>query len=169
MREYNGNVYMTDDNGKVYKRTSVGGYSSLGTLTDSNGNGLGVYEDTIYVATNNGISSIDTADDSVSSDIFKSETSEASTMNDEWVAASTYTTPTSISETSANKYTWTAAAASIIGISLRVVAKGTGNWTVTLHNNSNVVIATLTVASADIATNNVNRFLLIRIFCLCLF
>ncbi len=44
-------------------------------------------------------------------------------------------------------------------VKVQVIAPGTGNWTMTLHDDANNILATTTVANANITANTLNEFL----------
>ena len=66
-------------------------------------------------------------------------------------AGQTYTNTTSISETAANKKTFTPAKDPQKSIAILVAGIGSGNWTITVHNSLNVQIATVTIANSSMA------------------
>jgi hypothetical protein len=61
----------------------------------------------------------------------------------------TYTLPTAIAETVANKVFFTPTKEPLKSISVKVDTIGTGDWTLTLHDSSNIVIASKTVLNAN--------------------
>lgn len=65
----------------------------------------------------------------------------------------TYAVPTSISESAVNTLPVYPSGVYIEGFSIFVGAKGTGNWTVTLHDSANNVIASKTIANASIPSS----------------
>ena len=66
----------------------------------------------------------------------------------------TYTLPTTISEASTDKVLFTPAKDPQKSIQFNIDTIGTGNWTVTIHDSSNNVIATSTVANANLHTGD---------------
>lgn len=72
--------------------------------------------------------------------------------------AQTYTTPVAISETATNMRTFTTDIEPLFQIGVKVTAKGTGNWTLTLHDDVNNVLATSTIANASLTNGAVNYF-----------
>ncbi len=73
--------------------------------------------------------------------------------------AGTYSVPTSISETDANKCIFLPDQSPMIAIDLRFRAKpGSGNVTVTVHDSQNKVIASSTLAAAAVSTSDTTRF-----------
>ncbi len=75
-----------------------------------------------------------------------------------FVAVNTYTPPVAISETATNKQTFAPTKSKMTRIGIYPVAKGTGNWTVTVHDASNVVQASITIANASLTNGAVNYF-----------
>jgi len=67
-------------------------------------------------------------------------------------SGNTYTTPTAISEASTARKTFTPNKDPQKSIAVLVAAVGTGNWTLTVHDSLNNVIATKTVTNADMTT-----------------
>lgn len=63
-----------------------------------------------------------------------------------------YTLKTALSETSTDKIPFTPTKEPFKSLALDVGATGSGNWTVTVHDELNVEVATMTVAHADMAT-----------------
>lgn len=68
------------------------------------------------------------------------------------LTGNTYTLLTAISESSANKIAFTPVNDPQASVGFYVDTKGTGNWTVTVHDQQNRVIATSTIANANIPT-----------------
>ena len=70
----------------------------------------------------------------------------------------TYTLPTSISETAVNTLDFTPVNDPQASVGFYVDTKGTGDWTVTVHNEQNVVVASATVANASIPSSGFIEF-----------
>lgn len=75
-----------------------------------------------------------------------------------FVAVNTYTPPVAISETATNKQTFVPTKSKLTRIWIYPVAKGTWNWTVTVHDASNVVQAVITIANASLTNGVVTYF-----------
>ncbi len=75
-----------------------------------------------------------------------------------FVAVNTYTPPVAISETATNRQTFVPTKSKLTRIWIYPVAKGTWNWTVTVHNASNVVQAVITIANASLTNGVVTYF-----------
>lgn len=63
----------------------------------------------------------------------------------------TYTTPVAITETSTHRKTFVPAKDPQKSIAVLVAAKGTGNWTITVHDAFNNTITSATIANANVA------------------
>lgn len=70
-------------------------------------------------------------------------------------AGNTYTTPTAINENSTNRKTFTPAKDPQKSVAVLVAAKGTGAWTITIHDAFNNTIATSTITNANMTTGYV--------------
>ena len=67
--------------------------------------------------------------------------------------ANTYTLPvTPISEAAGNKCTFTPVYTGVVKIAVYMMVKGTGDWTLTLHNAANTTLAQYTIANAQISS-----------------
>jgi hypothetical protein len=62
----------------------------------------------------------------------------------------TYSVPTTISETIANKVSIVPQKEPLKSISVKIAAVGTGDWTLTLHDSTNTVVASKTVTNANL-------------------
>ena len=67
-------------------------------------------------------------------------------------SGNTYTTPTAINENATNRKTVTPAKDPQKGVAFLIASKGSGDWTVTVHDQFNNVIATETVTNANLST-----------------
>jgi len=73
--------------------------------------------------------------------------------------ANTYTTPVApVSETATNKCSFTPTKTGILAIAVYVVAKGTGDWSLTLHDASNNVLGSFTFPNASLTNGAWNYF-----------
>jgi hypothetical protein len=66
-------------------------------------------------------------------------------------SSQTYTPPTAIAETATNRKTFTPEKDPQKSLSVLIASVGTGNWTVTVHDQYNNTVATVTVANAALA------------------
>lgn len=65
----------------------------------------------------------------------------------------TYTLGTTVTEQDIHKQYFESDIEPLVKIRVQVGAKGTGNWTLTLHDDANNVLATSTIANADVTSN----------------
>lgn len=72
---------------------------------------------------------------------------------------STYTVPTAISEATTDQLPFTPVNDPQKSMDINVSAKGTGNWTLTIHDQTNRVIATQTILNANMATSGYQEFI----------
>lgn len=70
----------------------------------------------------------------------------------------TYTPPTTISETATNKYAFKPQFDPMENVQFYVTTKGTGDWTVTVHDANNFVVASQTVTNANLINGQMNNF-----------
>lgn len=70
----------------------------------------------------------------------------------------TYAPPTAINESQVNERFFQSDIEPLAKISVFVVTKGTGDWTLTLHDGSNNVLGTSTVTNANLVENTFNDF-----------
>lgn len=158
--------YAVGDQGNIYKITS----SEVWSLDRSGatvghgaaGQGLGYLPDAMYYATattlgrKNTLSGTPTYDDDVISNGVDNV--------DVSVTASgqTYTTPAAISETATNEFIFQGVNIltkdPIKAIALFVTSKGTGDWTITLHDSLNNTLGTATIVNASLTNGAMNTF-----------
>ena len=74
-------------------------------------------------------------------------------------AGQTYTVPTTITESGTNMVSFTPTKDPLKSISVLVATKGTGNWTLTLHDFSNTVVSTVTITNANLFAGVQNEFI----------
>ena len=155
---YNTNRYFYDLGGNIYQCTSSDTFSNLRTVSGSQGQGLGLLDDYLYYAGNitlgrygrlSGTPAF--TDNFLADNTTDLDQSQALTGN-------TYAVPTSISETATNRQTFTPQYDPINRISVYVVDKGTGNWTITVHDAANNNLGSATIANASLTNSALNVF-----------
>lgn len=154
--------YMTDDGGNIYKITS----SETWTLDRSGatiangaaGQGLCGFANGLYYATSTTIGQKYPLsgtpaynDDLLSDGVLNLDLSVSA-------SGQTYTTPAAIAETAANKLSITPTKDPLLTVAIYVTAKGTGNWTVTIHDSGNNSLGTATIANASLTNGAMNSF-----------
>jgi hypothetical protein len=89
---------------------------------------------------------------------FPAPTTRADIDQQATTTGSTYTVPTSISEASTGRKTFTPKKDPQKSIAVNIASKGTGNWTLTVHDQYNNVIASKTIANS-LLTTGFNEFI----------
>lgn len=164
-----GVIYAVGSGGTIYKRTTAGVWSSEATI------GVGTFgldyrrdTDSIYASTNKAVSLYNQI--SVSPAMYMgyygqsySQYDNSSTVgfnvNSYQVGSTfTYTPPTAIVESQVNERFFQTDIEPLVKISIFVVAKGSGNWTLTLHDGLNNVLGTSTITNASLTNNTFNDF-----------
>lgn len=154
------NKYFYADDGKIYKQTSGGVWSldhTVPTSLDDDiadpaaGQGMAIYDDYLFFASSIQIGR-------------KGPLSVSSTYRDSYFGSSidtsdqsatgtgqTYTTPVAISETAANRFSFTPERDSLYSVVITIAAVGTGNWTVTVHDSLENTICSVTKTNGELA------------------
>lgn len=160
-QEYSGTTYSYGDSGKIYKRTSGGTWSNPKTVSDSHGNGLEIFSDEIFYAGDKMLgksSGLASGSPTFEDDYFVGEIYEADDGFNNSAASNTYTLTTAVNEGATHKFTFTADYVKYSGLVFNVAAKGTGAWTIVLHDASNVVKGTVTITNATMPTSGYTEF-----------
>lgn len=71
---------------------------------------------------------------------------------------STYAVPTAISEVAADQLPFTPAVDPQKSMDIKIAGKGTGDWTITIHDQQNRTIASKTITSANMASGGFQEF-----------
>jgi hypothetical protein len=154
--------YVYDEGGNIYSVSTSDLFTNIRTVSGSTGEGLKVFQNYLYYA--GGITfgrygkldgSPTFSDDflkttlgiAYSTDAFDKDPGSSAGFNG---TGNTYTTPVAISETATNRQTFTPTKEPIRAIQVKAVAKGTGNWTVTVHDEFNNVVGTSTITNASL-------------------
>lgn len=160
MVEYQSDVWMYGDTGKLYKRTTVPAYTNPKTVSSSHGNGMQIFRtlnnDALWYAGDSSLGKATTLTGTAvfTDNYFKSNTYEIDTQSGD-VFVGDYTTPTSITENAANTRSFTPTYGNISGMAIYVTSKGTGDITITVHDSSNNVVAQKTVLNSSIPSGTV--------------
>lgn len=146
--------------GHIYKETSGGTWSDEKTVSDSHGNGICVFNDYIYYASDKALGRYGLLSGTPAfEDDFLVSVSNEIDQSLVQSAANTYTVTTGVNEGATHKQTFTAGVDNITGVTVLVVAKGTGNVTLVVHNSSNVIVASKTILTADLEASAWTRFM----------
>lgn len=173
----NGVRYVMGANGMLGRLTGTN-YSSIANLSGASGHGL-VYNqqsDQLYMTGQQSVSMYGKVSSSVSSPTFRLQNFAHSVSTNQGVitlfnpadlaydgalrssATNTYNVPISLSEAVGQFCFFAPDIEPFYSISQFIVAKGTGDWTLTLHDSLNVVQASVTVTNANLTNNAYNEF-----------
>lgn len=164
------NRYFLGDAGKVYKETSGGAWSNIFSiatgLTDEGrnyvtpgGQGLAVYNDGLFYSTDRSIGRWGKLSLTPANIVDYFESLDLDFDQYQALSGQTYTLAVTIVESSTTKFSFTPTIDPISSISINVDTKGTGNWTLTLHDVDNHVLASKTITNANVANGSTNTFL----------
>lgn len=157
-----GEKYAVGDRGYIYKVATNGVWSVKGQMLENDSGGSLLYRsdlDHVYVPGVNTIARIKrvSTDDVYEPTWFTYVTSTCSTCTASG-GTNTYTTPIAISESTEHKRAFTTDIEPLHSIGVLVDTKGTGNWTLTLHDDVNNTLATSTISNASLSQGNINYF-----------
>lgn len=153
--------YAVGDAGNVYKITTSGVWSLIGKLNEASGAGI-LYRsdvDMIYISGQTSIARIKNVSTTpvLELNFFQRGVSTATTCT-KTGGTNTYTPPTAINESAANMRAFTSDIEPFYSIKVKVVSKGTGNWTLTLHDDANNSLGSATITNAILNTSQLNEF-----------
>lgn len=150
-----GNTYeFSRDSGKIWKRDSGGTHTLVHTTTPDKGEakclGAEEYNGYIYWATEKRLHRIPISGTSNWGTNAEEDVAELNVDLDFGAVSDTYNVPTSISEASSDLKQITPAKSPYEAVAIYVQSKGTGNWTLTIHDSSNNTVASVTVLNVDL-------------------
>jgi hypothetical protein len=161
----NGDIYAIGDLGNFYKRAAdTGLWVHIDALGEASGGSL-VYrsdQDAILIPLQTKVAqygpvagtptpaiiSVNKYAQSVSTDFHA--TSSGGTL--------TYTVPTAITENFTDQSSFLPDIEPLYSIKVKIVVKGSGNWTLTLHDGANNVLGTSTIPNGSLNSNALNEF-----------
>lgn len=155
-----GTTYWLGDSGFFYRRTTAGVWSTRGKL-DNGAFGLSYRSDVdkIFACSTKTVSEFSPVS---SNPVFKLSKYGASASTDSNAVSTggmkTTTLDTSFNEGSTSRQDFASDVEPLNKIQVFIPAKGTGNWTLTLHDAANNVLATSTVSNANLINNQWNDF-----------
>lgn len=168
----NGIVYAVGSLGYLYKRTVAGVWSEIGKL-DSGTAGLDYRYDTdaLYITGNKSVSFLNPVTGVGAPTLIPNKYSVSYSTYDNSIntgfnvaafqsgSALAATLQTTFTETSTSLRYFQTDIEPLNKISVFIVAKGTGNWTLTLHDGLNNVLGTATVTNASLTSGVFNDFI----------
>lgn len=168
-----GTIYAIGDQGTFYKRTTGGTWSAEASVGHGTF-GLDYRKDTdsIYVPTRKSVSLYNNVSGVSGSPAMYMNfygPSFSTLDNTDTVgfycaafqpgpSGQSYIPPTAINESQTNERFFQSDIEPLVKISIFVLSKGTGDWTLTLHDGNNNVLGTSTVGNASIVNNTFNDF-----------
>jgi hypothetical protein len=153
--------YAVGDSGNVYKITTANVWSKIGNIGEASGAGI-LYRadaDCIYITGQTKVARIKNVSTTpvFQPNWFANGRSTATTCFKTGGAAQ-YTVPSTINEVPTDMRTFVVDIEPGYQIGLKVVTAGTGNVTLTLHDDANNVLSTVTVAASSLIPGQVNYF-----------
>lgn len=166
-----GTIYALGETGNVYKRNTSAVWSNMGNIGTNGTFGVSYRRDTddIYLAGTKTVTryeSISTAPQLLpqyygpSYSIYNNTAQAGFNVNAfQQGSSNTYAVPTTLLDNSTTNLRYFQSDIEPLNkISVWVVNKGTGDWTLTLHDGVNKVLATATVTNANLKNNQFNDF-----------
>ncbi len=150
-----GHFYLIDSNNDIVE---------LGSIGENSGHGMVYFQptDTIYISGQKNIHKFspvsDTATRKLTRDYLASSLSTNTTGSFPSIrtgGVNTYAVPTSYTENDTNRLKFTMDIEPLTGIILDVADKGTGDWTIEIHDPTERVMATKTIVAADMENEEV--------------
>ena len=154
--------YAVGDSGNIYAVSTAGVWSLYGSMSERSGAGM-VYRsdvDHTYISGQSLIARIRRTANSptLQTTWFKNGVSSSSTCFKKG-GSNTYTPPVVLTENPPDKRSFTSDIEPLYQIGIRVITKGTGNWTLTLHDDANNVLGTVTITNGNLVNNSINYFI----------
>lgn len=156
-----GAKYALGDAGNLYRVATNGTWSKEGSLGENGSAGL-IYRsdvDNLYFAGQTKLGRVFqmASAASINMDWFKNGKSTATTCTKSG-GSNTYNVLTAVSESSNNKRSFTSDIEPLYQLGIRIIARGTGNWTLTLHDDANNLLGSVTIANALLTNGVLNYF-----------
>lgn len=151
--------YALGDAGYLYKIATSGVWSVVSTIGQAGGAGL-LYRsdvDHLYATGQTKVSRIPrvSAGGSFQQNWFENGVSSCTTCT-KTGGTNTYIPPLTISEPVRRSFTSDIEPLYQLGV--KVIAKGTGDWTLTLHDDANTLLGAVTITNANLQNNKINYF-----------
>lgn len=157
----NGTRYALGDSGNVYRISATGVWSKIGNLGENGGAGI-LYRsdnDMIYLTGQTKVGRIKTVSTTPVPDFnwFKGGYSTATSCTSSG-GTSTYAVPLVSSEAPSDMRTFISDIEPLSQIGIKIVTKGTGDWTMVIHDDANNLLGTSTITNANLVSGQVNYF-----------
>lgn len=164
-----GVIYAIGDSGNIYQRSVAGAWSQFGSISVGTfGINYRQDQDSVYITNQDSVTAITTVSTSptLNTDLYGS--SESTYNNSDQAGfnvnslqingSSTTSIPTSINESDTSKRFFQTDINPISSIQVQVSTKGTGNWTLTVHDGFDNVLGSSTLPNSDLANSQWANF-----------
>ena len=153
--------YALGDTGNVYSVTTGGVWSKIGNIGENGGAGISYRSDVdcVYITGQTKVARIKNVSTApvLENNFFAYGISNATTAY-KTGGTNTYSVPLVASETATTIRTFVSDIEPLYRLGVKVVAKGTGDFTLTLHDDANNVLGTVTVVNANLVNGQINYF-----------
>lgn len=165
-----GTIYGVGNLGYLYKRTTGGAWSLVNKLTSNSGYGMDYRFDTdsIYITGQKTVSSYNPVSGApvllkdtygISQSTYNNTANAGFNVNvNQSGSSQTCAIQTTFNETAAQRRFLQSDIEPLNKLDVYIVSKGTGDWTLTLHDGLNNVLGTSTVTNANLTNNAFNDF-----------
>ena len=166
-----GTIYAIGSTGKIYRKKSGSTWTLFGAVPKGTfGINYRQDQDSIYIPGSNTVSSITTVSTAPTLNVDFYNTSQSTydnsdqagfnVNNDQSNGSQSTSIATSISESNTNKRFFQTDISPISSLSVQVKSKGTGDWTLTLHDGLDNVLGTSTITNANLSNGQWAQFTL---------
>lgn len=156
----NGDRYAFGDTGKVYKISTANVVTNIGTLpTGTDGMSYRADTDAIYLATKTDVRRYAPLSGTPTFDQIYGASKSIDTKASKTGGASTYTLTSAITETAVNQLFFLPDIEPFYSFKVKIIDKGTGNWTLTLHDGLNTLLGSVTTLNANLVNGVLNEFI----------
>lgn len=157
----NGNRYAIGDSGNIYLVTAAGVWSKIGNLGEKGGGGI-LYRadsDCVYMTGQTKVARIKTVTTVPILDVnwfaFGASTAITCTLGG---GTNGYALLNTIQETLPNLRSFISDIEPLYRIGVRIASKGSGDWTMTIHDDANNLLGTSTITNANLIQGQLNYF-----------
>lgn len=155
-----GDRYAYGDTGNLYKISTSNVVTNISNSFTSGSDGLTYRADSdaLYMCTNNTVERYAPVSGTPTFDQSYGASKSIDTAAYRTGGALTYAVPTAITESATTQCTFEPDIEPFYSIKVFIVAKGTGDWTLTLHDGLDTVMATVTKTNASLTNGQLNEF-----------
>lgn len=156
-----GKCYAIGDSGNIYLINTSGGWSAIGTIGERAGGGITYRADVDHIFIT-GLTKVARIKNVSTTPQLEPNWFSYGITTDSAAykigGGRTYTPPTSINESAENRRIFQSDIEPLVKIGIFVLSKGTGDWTLTLHDDADNMLGTATVTNANLQNNAINLF-----------